>query len=276
MDDRVKILINNAVKKIIENTSSVEKIKSLENKHYKKIHFIPRRYRVFGGLLQSMNIQFGNFIETLMELLIESDGRYKIIKKYSGKKNNKFELSICNDTLIDNYISRCQVEDINLETEFPKLLKEIIKNKKGNSNNFKHDIDLLFENIQTGQIYYLECKYNDDHDTGKFVDINRKFIKTYAYLVKEFNIDENCIQKLTPILFFFTNKKMKGNIYIPEKTNIRRGKNFFEEFLTVTYDDVDNYLLNLSEDESTITAFNHLYNNIVQTPKDIKLSIEKS
>lgn len=272
MDERVKKLINSAVIKIIENTSSDEKIKSLVDKHCKKIHFIPHRYRVFGGLLQSMNIQFGNFIETLMELLIESDGKYKILRQYSGKKNNTFKLSTHNDSMIDNYISKCQVEDINLEIEFPKLLKEIIKNKDGESNSFKHDIDLLFEHIETGKIYYLECKYNDDHDTGKFVDINRKFIKTYAYLVKEFNIEESSIQKLTPILFFFTNKKMKGNIYIPENTNIKRGKKFFDEFLTVTYNDVDNYLSNLSEDDNTIYAFNELYKKIV-TEKVVK-SIE--
>ena len=265
MNERVKNLINNAVIKIIENTSSKDKIKSLEEKHCKKIHFIPRRYRVFGGLLQSMNIQFGNFVETLMELLIDSDGQYRIIKEYSGKKNNTFQLSTYNDTLIDTYISKCQVEEMNIEKEFSKLLQDIIKNKNGKCNTFKHDIDLLFENIETGKIYYLECKYNDDHDTGKFVDINRKFIKTYAYLVKEFNIEEHSIEKLTPILFFFTNKKMKGNIYIPEKTNIKRGKKFFDEFLTVTYEDVDNYLSNLSEDNDTICAFNNLYNKIVNT-----------
>ena len=265
MDDRVKKLIDNAVLKIIENTSSADKIKSLKEKHSKKIHFIPNRYRVFGGLLQSMNIQFGNFIETLMELLIESDGKYRIIKKYSGKKNNTFKLSVYNDALIDNYITRCQTENVNLETEFPILLQEIINNKNGESKTFKHDIDLLFENIQTGQIYYLECKYNDDHDTGKFVDINRKFIKTYAYLVNEFDIKEQDVNKLIPILFFFNNKRMKGNNYIPEETNIKRGKRFFNDFLAVTYEDVDKYMSNLSEDETTIKAFNDLYNKITGT-----------
>lgn len=88
-------------------------------------------------------------------------------------------------------------------------------------------------------------KYNDDHDTGKFVDINRKFIKTYAYLTREFNISTK--EELVPILFFFTNKRMKGNIYIPEQTNIRRGKDFFDEFLSIKYSDVDNYMSNLSE-----------------------------
>ena len=31
----------------------------------------------------------------------------------------------------------------------------------------KHDIDLVFKDRKTGIIYYVEIKYNDDHDTGK-------------------------------------------------------------------------------------------------------------
>jgi hypothetical protein len=75
--------------------------------------------------------------------------------------------------------------------EFPKLLKQIIADANGDTIKFKHDIDLLFKDSATGKIYYLECKYNDDYDTSKFVDINRKFIKTYAYLAKELNITDS-------------------------------------------------------------------------------------
>ncbi|MDR3307168.1 MAG: hypothetical protein LBS61_05885 [Endomicrobium sp.] len=263
MNGKIKKLINEAVIKIIEHTSSQAKMEHLQEKHNVKIHFIPKRYRIFGGILQSMNIQFGNFIEVLMALLVENDGRYKIISDYSGKKNNSFELSLKNEILIDNYITRCQTENINIDVEFPKLLKQIIANNNGRIIKFKHDIDLLFRDKTTDKIYYLECKYNDDHDTGKFVDINRKFIKTYAYLAKELNITDS--DKLIPILFFFTNKKMKGNIYIPENSNIGRGKNFFEEFLKVKYDDVDQYLLNLSESPDAIKAFKDLYDKTMST-----------
>ncbi|MDR2191495.1 MAG: hypothetical protein LBO62_01245 [Endomicrobium sp.] len=257
MDDKIKKLINKAVLKIIEHSSSRAMIRSLQKKHEVKIHFIPKRYRVFGGILQSMNIQFGNFIEALIALLIANDGRYEIMSTYSGKRSNAFELSYKNEALIDNYITRCQTENINIDYEFPKLLKQIVRDGGGQTIKFKHDIDLLFKNTHTDKFYYLECKYNDDHDTGKFVDINRKFIKTYAYLAKELNIADNA--KLIPILFFFTSKKMKGNIYIPESSNIRRGKNFFEEFLKVKYEDVDKYLLNLSESAETLKAFKELY-----------------
>ncbi|MDR3113863.1 MAG: hypothetical protein LBU09_05750 [Endomicrobium sp.] len=213
-----------------------------------------------------MNIKFGNFIEVLTALLIRNDSRYEIILDYSGKKSNSFELSSKNETLIDNYITRCQTEDMDISVEFPKLLKQIVSDANGRTIKFKHDIDLLFKNKTTGKSYYLECKYNDDHDTGKFVDINRKFIKTYAYLVKELNIEDSA--NLIPILFFFTNKKMKDNIYIPEALNIRRCKNFFEEFLKVKYDDVDQYLLELSESPQTINAFKGLYDKIMSMRRE--------
>ncbi len=262
MNDQVVNLINRAVIDIINNSSSAEKIKHLQNKHNVKVHFIPKRYRVFGGILQSMNIQFGNFIETLMTLLIKNEPKYEIITKYSGKKSNSFYLSLSNESLIDNYITRCQTEpNFDVEYEFNKLLNQILIEQGKETRKFKHDIDLLFRDIHADVYYYLECKYNDDHDTGKFVDINRKFIKTYAYLVRELGISS--VGKLVPILFFFTNKKMKGNIYIPEKMNIYRGKAFFDKFLNVRYEEVDQYLLNLSESPETIKAFRALYEKIV-------------
>lgn len=266
MNNNIKDIINQAVYNIINNSASYNKITELNKKHNVKIHFIPKRYRIFGGLLQSMNIQFGNFIEELMKVIISNEKRYNIIDEYSGKKSNNFSISKSNETRIDNYITNCQTTsntDEQLELSFKNLQKEIINdinnNKENINNSFKHDIDLLFEDKETNIIYYLEIKYNDDHDTGKFVDINRKFIKTFAYLVNEFNTKE-----IVPILFFFNNKRMKGNIYIPENTNIRRGKQFFDEFLSIKYDDVDNYLQNLSESDEVIEMFDNLYKKVMK------------
>lgn len=262
MNDEVKELINRAVVKMIERTSSDSAIDKIRRKHDVKIHFIPKRYRVFGGLLQSMNIQFGNFIETLMALLVANEDKYEILDHYSGRKSNKFTLSVANDAKIDSYITRCQYEStIDIEVEFPRLLQSIVEETDTRTMTFKHDIDLLFRDKTTGTIYYLESKYNDDHDTGKFVDINRKFIKTYAYLCREFHISD--ASQIVPILFFFTNKKMKGNIYIPEKTNIKRGRTFFNEFLHVSYDDVDQYLSTLSESDEVVAMFDELYRKVM-------------
>ena len=262
MDTNVEKMINQAVMNMINKCGSTNKIRHLLKKHDIKIHFIPKKYRVFGGLLQSMNIQFGNFIEELMAVLIANEEKFEVISTYKGKRGNTFHLSNSNEKKIDEYITKCQVEnDFNINAEFPKLLDSIIQDNDTHLNAFSHDIDLLFRNKETGIVYYLEMKYNDDHDTGKFVDINRKFIKTYAYLTREFNVTTQ--QQLVPILFFFTNKRMKGNIYIPETTNIRRGKKFFDEFLSVEYSDVDEYMSNLSESDDVIQMFNDLYANIM-------------
>jgi len=265
MNDKVQNLINESVNNMIEHTGSAAKINSMIRKHDKKIHFIPKRYRVFGGMLQSMNIQFGNFIEELMSVIISKCDKYEIIEKYSGKKSNKFKISASNESLIDSYITRCQTEDVFLDAEFMLLMNKIIEDEDNDLRNFKHDIDLLFRNKETNVYYYLEIKYNDDHDTGKFVDINRKFIKTSAYLINELNITS--IENFKPILFFFNNKKMKGNIYIPESSNIYRGKRFFDEFLDINYSDVEEYMANLSESEATVEAFNNLYDKVMNYNK---------
>ena len=125
---------------------------------------------------------------------------------------------------------------------------------------FQHDVDVLFKDKNENMVYYVEIKYNDDHDTGKFIDINRKLLKTYAYLVRELKIfDKN---KFRPMLFYFTNKRMKGNIYIPEN-EIYRGKRFFNKYTRIKYEDLENYMLNISENPETIKQFNDMYNRIV-------------
>lgn len=255
--------IARAVRNILARAGSAQSLVKLNKRHSEKVHFIPRRYRVFGGMLQAMNIQFGNFIEELMALLVSEDGKYEIVKEFSGKKNNTFAISQSAGAMIDAYIDECQVSpDGYCNHAFLELEKNIIADNDVRAHKVKHDIDLLFRDINTKRYYYLEIKYNDDHDTGKFVDINRKFIKTYAYLVDALSIEN--IDQLTPILFYFNNKKMKGNPYVPECTNIRRGDSFFNEFLSdISYDDLNNYMENLSESDDIKAMFDDLYNRVV-------------
>lgn len=263
--NKIETILTDSIKNLIKNSSAETKIKSLEDKHAVKLHFIPYKYRIFGGILQSMNIQFGNFIEKVMDEIIKDNDKNEIIAKYSGKKSNKFCLSKKSDALIDSYISKCQVSNFNeeqLKQEYEILLKEIRDNESDTANEietFKHDVDVMFKNKETNIYYYVEIKYNDDHDTGKFVDINRKLLKTYAYLQRELGKDI----ELKPILFYFNNKKKKGNIYLPEQDAIYRGKRFFDDFTKVKYEDVDNYMKNISENPETKKIFDNLYNKII-------------
>ncbi|MEL3904221.1 MAG: hypothetical protein P1P63_03790 [Treponemataceae bacterium] len=55
---------------------------------------------------------------------------------------------------------------------------------------------------------------------------------------------------------------MKGNIYIPEK-EIYRGTRFFNSFTTVTYNQLEDYMLTISEDKETIQQFNDLYDTVI-------------
>lgn len=260
-------IIFDSVKDILENSFSEEKIQDIICKQKIKPHFIPFRYRVFGGLLQSMNIQFGNYIESLMTEIIRDDGRYKIVEEYSGVRRNNFKIPKSNDTIIDQYISNAEDDSFDNITEFSKLLDNIIINNNDSKKfkNTKNDIDLLFKDKEENY-YYVEIKYNDDHDSGKAPDICRKFIKTYAYLSKELNITDS--KKLKPILFFFTNK-FRANTYLPEIKDdydncyIYRGERFFKQFLNTKYEDVINALENFSETDENYKKFTDLYNDIM-------------
>lgn len=269
-EKKVENILDEVMKKsiqvMIKKSGSDEKINKLKAKHEKKIHFIPIKYRVFGGVMQSMNIQFGNFIEEAVHQILLANPNNTIIEKYSGKRSNKFYISKKTENLIDEYISDCESHQYSEEQEiynYNRLLDKIIENEKDKSLeiiNFNHDVDILFKDNALGITYYVEIKYNDDHDTGKFRDINRKLLKTYAYLVRELEIYDK--EKFKPMLFYFTNKRMKGNIYIPEK-EIYRGARFFEKFTTIKYRELENYMLNISEKFETIQQFNEMYNKVV-------------
>ncbi len=259
-------VMKKSIEVMIANAGNDNKIKKLKKKHEKKIHFIPIRYRVFGGIIQSMNIQFGNFIEEAIHQILLVNKNNKIIEDYSGKRSNRFCISKKTESLIDQYITDCETHTYSEEEQkvnYNKLLEDIIKNEKNEeleTINFKHDVDVLFKDTICGITYYVEIKYNDDHDTGKFVDINRKLLKTYAYLVRELKIYDK--DKFRPMLFYFTNKRMKGNIYIPEN-EIYRGTRFFDKYTTIKYSDLKDYMLNISENEETIMQFNDMYNKVI-------------
>lgn len=259
-------VMKKSIEIMISNAGSDKKINKLKKKHEKKIHFIPIKYRVFSGIIQSMNIQFGNFIEEAIHQILLVNKNNEIIEEYSGKRSNKFCISQKTEILIDEYITNCKAHIYSEEEQkvnYDKLLEMIVKNEKDEkieTINFTHDVDVLFKDNTSGIIYYVEIKYNDDHDTGKFEDINRKLLKTYAYLVRELKIyDKN---KFRPMLFYFTNKRMKGNIYIPEN-EIYRGSRFFDKYTTIKYTDLENYMLNISENEEIIKQFNDMYNKVV-------------
>lgn len=263
-NSKLKELIKESIVKLLNNTISDTKINDIKEKHNAKVHFVPVRYRIFSGLLQSLNIQFGNFIEVLISHIFEKEERLEIISDLSGKKNIVLSLNKEVDSLIDSFItSRQTPNNDDLSKKFEQLLEDILKAQNISSDNFitaKHDIDLLFKDKEKEIYYYVEIKYNDDHDTGKFVDINRKFIKTYAALVKKLDIKD--VNKLKPILYYFNKKIMKGNIYVPENTNIYRGEKLFNEFSTLKYSELDDYLKNVSEDKEIVEIFDNLYKKI--------------
>jgi hypothetical protein len=262
MSNQVKEVINSTVRQMLTNSMSAKNIRNLLQKHEGKVHFVPIRYRIIGGILQGLNIKFGNFIEQLLRNVVETDAGIRVMDD-SGKKITLF-FTHQTDSLIDTYITNRQLPNSPDDcTElFDDLLEEILEIERNATEEQRQgitkDVDGLFQ-TDDGLIVYSELKYNDDHDTGKFVDINRKLIKTWAGLAVRLQIQST--NQLLPILYYFNPKKRYGPIYVPSK-NIMRGSQLFESFLHVNYDDVDGYLSEIGDDPEILAIFDEMYKTV--------------
>ena len=152
-------LITTETTKIIEETFSKEEIDLKFKEQLTITHFIPIRHRVLGGLYQSINIKFGNFLESLLKELIDDTSEYSLVSSininktiFDNKKFKKFEesrnvdggkqtcfiISNRNQSLIDNYVNECVKADADkskIEENFKNLLITIQNNIKEEKDN---------------------------------------------------------------------------------------------------------------------------------------------
>ncbi|MCK6582776.1 MAG: hypothetical protein L6Q49_06735 [Anaerolineales bacterium] len=262
MSKQVKEIIQKTVLEMLGDSMSAGNIRKMAEKHAEKVHFVPIRYRIVGGILQGLNIKFGNFIENLLRNVVEIDTGVQVMKD-SGKKIKLF-FTHETDALIDGYITERQLPNSpdDCSEVFSNLLDRILAIESEATDEQRQgitkDVDGLFQ-TEDGLIVYTELKYNDDHDTGKFVDINRKFIKTWAGLAVRYKIQTK--EELLPILYYFNPTKRYGPIYTPSD-NIMRGSQLFDRFLQISYKDVDGYLSEIGDDPEILAIFDKMYNTV--------------
>src|SRR3990172_10476278 len=163
MSEKVKEVILMTVMQILDSSMSAKNIRRMAQKHEGKVHFIPIRYRIIGGILQGLNIKFGNFIELLLKNIVEMDTGVKGIED-SGKKIRLF-FTPKTDSLIDSYISSRQLPNSpdDCTVAFEGLLQKILENEDVASPEERQgivkDVDGLFQ-TDDGAIVYTELKYN--------------------------------------------------------------------------------------------------------------------
>ena len=253
-------IIRDSIIKLVNESLSNKNIAKQYNKHQEKIHFIPIQYRIIGGILQSLNIKFGNFLQNLLSAIILKEENL-ILHQLSGKRIASSFSKEANN-IIEEYIydrENKEATELELNLNFSKL-KENITNKNKINNEaifFKQDIDLLFETKD--QIIYLEIKYNDDHDTGKFADINRKFIKTF--LLIQNHISPSSTKPIMPIIYYFNKKIRWQSHYIP-KENVLRGGQLFDKYFSTKFELLEDAIKNISHNQKFIKIFDEMSENV--------------
>lgn len=246
-----KVSFENLVEEsIISLVESVD-IDKLINKHLKKVHFIPIKYRVLNGFLQSLNIKYGDFIQTLVSKIISSCSDLEVI--LSKRKDIRLELNPECERIINYHIDHPLKDKDEILRKLPIRLEKLYDNIFYYQLSGEHfarrtlDVDVLLRHISKDIYYYVEIKYNDDHDTGKFININRKLLKTYAGLIRYLNVKSK--KRFKPILYYFNYfKRYYPNPYLREGIEILRGKELFQKFnLPINYRDIQKKLLELED-----------------------------
>jgi len=239
--EEIRKEIEGEINKLIDE-SAKELGELIERHKKKKAHFMPAHLRVLGGYLQSLNIRYGGFIEKEIEKAIYILSRhgltkFNVVPEYSGKKLI-LKLEENSRKAIDDYVSEGKIQQKASEQEFSELLNTIFRyqtSPEGKLESRKLDVNSLLRvrDDNRDRYYYIEVKYCDDHDTGKFVSINRKFLYTFAGLIHELRIHGKIHSKddIVPILYYFEDGLKKyENVFLIEGTNVLRGKQLFELF----------------------------------------------
>ncbi len=253
-EEIIKETILKTIDELIDDNFSNKNIIKIEKKHEEKIHFIPKDFRVFNGLLQSLNIKFGTFIEKMIVNLLSKDSNDYEVHNLSRKKINFF-ISNKQNQAITNYINFTSGKT-KLEIKFDDLLKT---NGVVEKSNKKIDIDLLLRDKENN-FFYFEIKYNDDHDTGKIVDINKKILQTYFSIKNKF-VEENVEFKSINFYLYYFNEIIRwDNRYL--KTI--RGAEFWEIFSKINYETLKGIFYSISESDETIKKFKKTYEKIIQ------------
>jgi len=221
------VSVSNIVREELENLLSVfsqDFISEQIEKHSGKIHAVSTESRVRGAIHQSLNIKFGSSIESMLSRIIDASDHLKL-HEFSGKRID-LPVSDKKVKLIDNYVNSRPGSTNSVSADFRKLRKAL-KGKAPVSRMKRMDVDLLFQ-TRSGKMFYLEVKYNDDHDTGKYPDIYRKALKTGISLELETR------RPVETFVYYFNSGERNLIKYFPDSNQLY-GKAFFTKFGLSSY-----------------------------------------
>ena len=230
-------LIAESLEKAVWGAFNKDNIDRVRRKNLSKTHFIPLGVRVFSGVVQAMNIRYGNFIQVLLNALVARETSLQIHAE-SGRRIDFLVPGVV-DAVVDSYIAqRKRSSDDDASGDYHAMRESWEVAARTNIIQAPNDVDLLFRD-SNGRLTYVELKFNDDHDTGKHPDIFRKVIKTG--LAIEVRVDE----PVYPCVYFFNPGERNLVRFLPDGQRFF-GEAFFERYLTVEYKTVAAALANVS------------------------------
>lgn len=275
--EKIKKIANSEIKKIIEDDDFDKIIKSLIYRNKNKISFVPLRFQVVSGFLQSLNIKFIKFIESFIAEIIRLEQKF-LVSELTQKEIFVFT-SVREDKKITEYMSKIKAKSKNNSGEFSqKDFKSLIKLPYLDHEKLKEkekiQIDLLISDLKKEHYFYFEIKGNDDHDSGKFENINRKLFHNYFGLRRYFIKNDIHFKSITPKIIYFNSVKKKDNNFLGEKINIYRGEEFWNKYTNTDFNELYDVIRDVQTNLETVKYFENIVNKVMtfieffEIPKD--------
>lgn len=256
----LKGLIKESIDVLLKDIDSTKNILKIREKQINKIHFIPLQYRIFNGVLQSFNIKFGDFLQKCIGNIIAKSTDYEVLPFI----NDKIAKKVTNEQrkAIDQYLDDCEnIQSFDRLKRLNRLLATGYPMGKIVLLKRRIDVDLAFRKGQ--DIFLLEMKYEDNHDTGKLPSIYRKLFTTYFALRTHFQ-DK---YRIRPFLFYFSESKRWDSKYLIEGRHVLRGKQFWKKFTNIDFENVKKAFAEVANDREVLERFKHLKEKINNYPK---------
>ncbi len=248
MTDRAWLgqLISESLETSVWGAFEASNVERVRRKNASKTHFIPLGVRVFSGVVQAMNIRYGNFIQAFMNALVARESNLELHPS-SGRRVD-FKIPGTLDAVVDSYVmQRKRSDSDDPSKEYLSMRTSWLNLERDTLIASPNDIDLLFRDT-SGQMIYVELKFNDDHDSGKHPDIFRKILKTG--LAIEVQVQEPVL----PCVYFFNPGERNLVRFLPDEQRLY-GPDFFERYLTVEYEEVADALSKVSVDTAVQERF---------------------
>jgi hypothetical protein len=228
----------------------------------------------------------GNYAEKVVFMVIKNDPRFKFLRECSNdeESHSKLKLHISIpasvNTLIESIIAKASSEEkfitLKDKDELRKVINLIYQKAydaldvpESEMIHYKQDLDIGFEDIETGNVYLYEVKYTGSFGGDVAWEHLRKYLRAFADYVYK---NKPARDKIHTAMLLVKRDNPDSFRYLARGEN---GFITFEDFcdthnIDLTKDQINKLFLDITQiDDNEVANILDMFSTLIQEDKDI-------